>query len=960
MVAMLRNISLILPTLCAACVVPIFMFAGTTGKIAGRVLDAKTRDPLPGANIVVEGTTLGSSTDLQGRYVILNVPPGNYTVTASFIGYKRMQVTDVRISIDFTTTVDFALEEGDIELDVVIVEGERTPLIRKDLTNPVASISAETISELPVTEISQVIGLQAGITVDNDGSIHIRGGHGNEIAYTLNGVNINNPYENSRSVSLATNAVQEVSVSSGTFSAEYGTTLSGVVNFVTKEGGRSLNGGIKYFTGDHVSSHTDLFTNIDDVEPFNAYRVELSLGGPLPMEGLSFYTWGVYNFFGGSLYGVRLYRPEDSYLSREGFPTGDPRRGSVSDPYYFGPFRHPTSDLVGSSSGDGAVVALNWRRSWNVQGNVSYHFSPEAKLKYEAVATNEQRPSTRSYTGVTNYSGTFASRYKPDGRRLLKGEGYFQSLDWTHVLSDKMFYTVKVSHIVDRETDRAFDSPTDSRYLPSFYLQRLGNTTFLTGGTDPFRFYQKTETVGGKADLVAQMFAIHEVKAGLELRSHTVKVESYTLQFQDPAYPSIDPSSSNFFTGLYNFRPFIPTVEGGYVSYSNSPLQAAAYVQDKIELFQSIILNLGLRYDYFEPAGKFNPLITDELALQDTIFLYKNLQDAVKKHMVQPRISLSFPITDQGTIRFSYGHFYQIGNLASLYTNPNFRAPLGTNPRFGNPDVTPQRSVQYEVGLQQGLTDNLKFEVTGYYKDVRDYIFFQTIITPRGDKQYSLLTNLSYANTRGVSFSLLKRRAPGDPFSVSMDYTFQIADGSRTAPEDEIFFSEQTGRLSETFLVPLSFDRSHTITSTVALSEPNDWLVSLIGYLRTGTPYTPEFPSTVVPIPFVQNSDRQPIQWNIDLRVEKFFRIGPIDYSVFLQLDNLFDVQNELDVYTNSGRALFNIEETTNPFRFDNLKSRIARGDVGLIPLEAIGSYYANPANVSQPRLVRVGFSAYF
>ncbi|MGH2569386.1 MAG: TonB-dependent receptor plug domain-containing protein, partial [Bacteroidota bacterium] len=325
-----------------------------------------------------------------------------------------------------------------------------------------------------------------------------------------------------------------------------------------------------------------------------------------------------------------------------------------------------------------------------------------------------------------------------------------------------------------------------------------------------------------------------------------------------------------------------------------------------------------------------------------------------------PRVSVSYPITDAGTIRFSYGHFYQIGSLSSLYSNPNFRAPLGTTPSFGNPNVNPQRSVQYELGLQQGLTSNLKIEVTAYYKDVRDYIFFQTIITPRGDRQYSVLTNLSYANTRGVSISLLKRRSPSDPLSLSLDYTFQTAEGNRTQPTEEIFFNEQKGQLSETYLVPMSFDRSHTITTTATLSQPGDWVASIIGFVRTGTPYTPSFPSNIVPITFIQNSDRQSLQWNVDLKVEKFFRIAGFDYSIFLQVDNLFDTQNELFVYANSGRALYNIEETNNPFQFQDLTRRITRGDPGMIPLDAVENYYSNPGNLNSPRLVRLGMSMTF
>ena len=125
---------------------------------------------------------------------------------------------------------------GEITLDAIIVQGDRNPLIRQDLTNPTVAITSESIEILPVDNISDVIKLQAGVVTGDDGSIHIRGGKGNEVAYTLSGLSLNDPYGNLRSVGLASNAVQEVSVSTGTFSAEFGNALSGVVNYVTKEG----------------------------------------------------------------------------------------------------------------------------------------------------------------------------------------------------------------------------------------------------------------------------------------------------------------------------------------------------------------------------------------------------------------------------------------------------------------------------------------------------------------------------------------------------------------------------------------------------------------------------------------------------------------------------------------------------------------------------------------------------
>jgi outer membrane receptor protein involved in Fe transport len=928
-----------------------FVVAGSGGKISGRVLDAQTKEPLIGANVILDGTTIGSTTDAEGYYVILNIPPDIYTLKVSYVGYKAYVVKNVNVATDFTNAIDCRLEAGQFETQTVVIEGERQPLVRKDLTNPVASISSENIRELPVTDIGKVIGLQAGVTVDDDGSIHIRGGYSNEIAYTLNGMNINNPYGNTRSIGLATNAVQEVSVSSGTFSAEYGTALSGVVNYVTREGGRKWNGSMRWYTGDHVSNRKDLFFNIDDIQWNNVYRLEGSLGGPIVGEDLTMFASGVYSYFGGSSYAHRLYMPSDGFIYANQFPTGDPRKGASTDAYYFGPLKAWTdsTNLHGGPSGDSAIVPLNWSVAYNAQANILYRLSSDIRLKYEFVYDRSYYPTSGK-----------AYWFKPDGRSMTDGNSYFQALELTHMLSQTAFYTLKLSYMYDHGTARTYDDINDPRYLPAFYSVVIPNTSFLTGGVDLSRFERTSEAYTAKFDMTTQLLNIHELKLGFEVRQHKLNVESYTLQFRNPSNPTGAPSFDDALKYGYTYEAYIPSDSSGYVNYSREPVQASAYVQDKIELFESIILNLGLRYDYFDPAANYNPMISDELLFQTQLFITKNLTPAEKKHMVAPRISVSYPITDKGTIRFSYGHFYQIGSLSSLYSNANFRAPYASTPSFGNPNVSPQKSVQYELGLQQGMTDNIRLEITGYYKDVRDYIYTQTIYTSRGDKQYGLLTNLSYANTRGISISLLKRRAPGDPLSATIDYTFQVSEGNRTSPTDELFFNEQQGKLGETWLVPMSFDRSHTITSTVTLSTSRDWTLSLIGYVRTGTPYTPSFPSTVVSTTFEQNSDRQPVQWNVDLKAEKYFQIEDIDFSLFVQVDNLFDTENELYVYANSGRALYDITEKLEPWVFDNLRSRITRQDPGMIPMSYVDSYYKNPGNVSGPRLIRVGCSVNF
>ncbi len=926
------------------------VYAGSTGKIAGTVIDAETGEPLPFANVFVEGTSFGAATDLEGNFVILNVPPGVYSVTASVVGYQKQTIKNVRVNVDFTTRLEFKLNPGSVEMAAVIVEGERNPLIRQDLTNPTVAITSETIDELPVDQISDVIKLQAGITVDDAGDIHIRGGYGNEISFTLNGVSLNDPYGNRRSIGLATNAVQEVSVSSGTFSAEYGNALSGVVNYVTKEGGDKYSFSLRGYMGDYFTDRTELFDNIDDIDILNRGRTEVTFGGPVPFTNnkMKMFVSSVYENFKGSLYGVRLYKPSDSYLSPEAFNSSDERKGSPTDPYFFNPY-DPNSN--GLPTGDGKIVAMNPSTSWNLQGNISYNLSSLFKIRYEAVYNKGQ---------WQNYIRSY--KFNPDGRRTWYSDGLIQTFDITHTLNDKMFYTLKASYGYNQVKAYLYENVNDPRYLPSLYRRGVSTTGFLAGGTDNRRFFRKTKTFTVKGDMVAQLFGNHEVKAGFEARFHEIFAQSYSVEIgklnPDGSFGNLTNDDLLYDSTLTIIRRK-PTSPALITEYTKYPVDGAVYIQDKIELAKTLILNVGLRYEYFDPKAFWNPKLSQELLESKFGYLQKNLVKAKVKQQLSPRISISYPITDRGVIRFSYGHFYQNGSLSSLYRNPEYYVTnVGTSPRFGNPDVNLQKSVQYEIGLQQQLTDNFKFDLTGFYKDVRDYIYTQTVFTETG-RSFRVLTNLAYSNVRGITLSFTQRRSADGMFYANLDYTFQIAEGNRTYPADELFFSEVSGKQSETYLVPLDFDRQHIINLSMGLYDKGNWALGIIGNFQTGTPYTPILPSTIPNIiTYEQNSDRKPVQWNVNLKFEKFFKFGDIKYSLFVQIENLFDTQNELVIYPSSGRALSAVEETANSFQFTDIRKRIERGDPGLFGIEEIDGFYSKrPERVSRPREIRLGFS---
>ena len=108
------------------------LWSGTTGKIAGTVTDKTTGEPLSGANIIIEGTNMGSAADINGQFTILHIPPGTYSIQVSMMGYANLNITDVRVRIDQTSRVDFSLEMETLEGETVTIVAHKT-LIKEDV-----------------------------------------------------------------------------------------------------------------------------------------------------------------------------------------------------------------------------------------------------------------------------------------------------------------------------------------------------------------------------------------------------------------------------------------------------------------------------------------------------------------------------------------------------------------------------------------------------------------------------------------------------------------------------------------------------------------------------------------------------------------------------------------------------------------------------------------------------------
>lgn len=902
------------------------IFAGTTGKLSGKVTELETGEPLYGVNVIVDGTTYGAATDINGKYIINNLPPGSYSVSFSAVGYQKKQFQNVNISVDFTTELNVKLSAQSVEIEAVVVEAQ-APLVRKDLTSSQVTVNAEQIEALPVESVGQLLSLQAGVTQGVGGDLHIRGGRSNEIAYTINGVSISNPFDNTKTVEIATNAIQELSVISGTFNAEYGNALSGIVNAVTKEGGNDYKGKVSFYTGDHLSARTSTFFNVDDVDPISNYVGEFTLGGPFPFTNnfASFFLSGRYERDNGWLYGVREQNPWDHVVINPADPN----------------------DITLISSGDRAIVPMNPSQQLSATGKLTLKVTPTFKINYDALfSTSKAKYYSHDY------------KFNPDALPTTREKGWLHALEVRHTLNNTTFYSIKGSFnindyssylypLLDANGNEVEFHPgmdisqlrADPRYEPDYKLNRPTAYSFSYGGNLFGHNYERARTFGGKFDLTSQLNDNHEIKFGLEGKYHILDFESFLVKRDTIRY----------------LQPTIPSVSTpDHDAYTKKPVQFSAYVQDKME-FDKLILNVGLRYDFFDANSMystdiFNPT-PNHPGLPDNVDKASLLADAPAKHQISPRLGVSFPITDRGIIHFSYGHFFQMPPFQYMYENADFKYSLSVGQvLFGNANLNPEKTVTYEIGLQQQLAEDLAFNVTGFYKDVRDLLAVQNIRVS-GNETYSKYVNKDYGNIKGITFSLTKRRNKQDLLGVTLDYTFQVAEGNDNNA-DAFFIDLKSNRQSEKIVIYLPWDQTHTLNSTISLGKVDNWNVSVIGKLGTGLPYTPELTQQQL---FVRtNSGRRPSTAIVDLLAEKTVKLFDFNAVFFVKVFNLLDTLNERLVYQDTGRSTYTLEQHRGGTKStDELAGRVD----GFHTSE---EYFHRPNYYYPPREVRLGVSLEF
>ncbi|HBR87631.1 MAG TPA: hypothetical protein DEA65_07385 [Candidatus Marinimicrobia bacterium] len=970
--------------------------AGTTGKLVGRVTSKVTGEPLIGANVILEGIGMGTATDIEGRYVILQIPPKKYDIRYTMIGYQDVIMRDVRVFVDLTTTIDAELNEGVIGMEAVDVTAER-PMVQVDVTYSQASISSDEFEMLPVEEFEDIIALQAGV-VESGGDMHVRGGRGGEIAYMIDGITVTDPFNADMAVEIENNAIQELQFISGTFNAEYGQAMSGIINIVTKDGdfnryngNVSANGG-SYFTdgtemivdllrddGSLVKDSTmNLFPHLDSFEPTTIKDIQGSFSGPILPGKLSVFSSGRIKENSGYLFGQRLFVPTSHVWNPL---TNDYDLMSAADDTVGGYW-----DQVGDAPPDSALVRLNWSKQITGQVKFSWRVSPLIKLAYNFMGSRTVsqgyskaylwNPDGRSHSFTNQMNHSFRLDYSLNATTFFNAMVSQSTKNYkSHLSDDPDFQLDQEVAVIDTFTWGDYTFYDTSWVLDADLYNvnpNVGNLSpgnnYLLGG-ESMGFYDRTSTITTyKVEGTSQLNQFHLVKAGLESRLTQMELQDVTIIYND-----------------YRNQPNVPSVNGinhnTYGTEGRNPVEYAAYLQDKIE-FDDLVMNVGLRWDYFDPDWKTlndgsDPNINDPVKPINIFFdldgdyeiseeemwsgfindsmktvddrlasnafgdpWYKKVQP---KTQFSPRFALAFPITDTGFLHFSYGHFFQMPTYSYIYTNPEFEVipGSGASATMGNADIEPERTTQYEIGFSQQIGNDIGIEVTGYYKDIRNLNTTKIVNSFVGGDKYGLYINKDYANSKGITLALSKR--PTGNVSGNIDYTFSISEGNASDPA-AAFVDEQSNVESEKMLVPLDWDQRHTLNATLTYHPLKNSGISLIYSYGSGLPYTAQFAGVRTSF---ENNARKPSTMKVDLRSYYNFNISGIRFALHLNIYNLFDIRNELYVFSDTGRSTYTLVPTYTP-------QVSGRG------LNTLDQYLMSPADFSSPRQIKFGMSVSF
>lgn len=915
--------------------------AAQTGKIAGRVTDQASGEPIPGAAVMIVGSRVGASTDVDGRYFIINLPPGEYSVEASLVGYRSATLTGLRVNVDRTAQANFALASTTIEVGGVTVVAPRE-VIQLDVSGSKTILEPSEVTAVPTKSVQEALALEPGVGVTGG----IRGGGLDQTQVIVDGRLAVDERLNVPKMTVVASSLQELQVLTGGFNAEYGNARSGVINVVSRPGlGQPIWGG---FTGQYYPAHKK-FYEPDGYAAFgeNSFEwqkygkdvtttLDIQVPDPTPSNPNNM-KWQ--NVFAG-------------WTAIAANPAQNPKGLSANDLLEKWRWQHRVKDYANTADYvvDGAVGIPIGRQYGLVIGT---------RMEQTAYATPQINPAYKDFQLDVKLNfrpieplrlnlGVMVGQETGMG---ASGRGLTSTI-YRDFGASINFLGPTAKYALYGNTKAAFDRMAIS--LTGTYT--LNQAAYVDAGLE-YNQYGYNISAGERATPAALILT-----SGLKDTLDSVPYGwigtgrndgtwmNYELAGQANSRDSSDWHSIRLFgtyTNQLNSRNLLRAgVEGVFVTlnqkggvasaqnyqmqkWTATPTRLAAFVQDKIE-HEGMIANLGLRMDYYNSNGEilepwqypgnlytniydhsaWGSLLTDwDMAASIKKRFGPNgtvapdslqTEDVSAKIHFSPRLGISHPISRTTKVFFNYGHFYAVPQ--NQYVFGMYPNQPGSIEYLGNPDLDMPRTIAYELGFDQELFGVYLLHVAGYYKDATNEINLTIRKALAPTQPYDVIEpfNKQYSDIRGFEFKLSKRigRFTTGFWSGGVEMVTttrlgyaRISEDVNEVPVAEFRDAPYRARPYSKLNLDLHTPRDFSLMGLPALATGGWSLNWLTSYQRGADAiYDPvSAPGTLLSQAYVKSPNvSYPDWWMSDMRIQKGFTFGKVNCAAFFDVNNVF------------------------------------------------------------------------
>ncbi|MCU0423678.1 MAG: TonB-dependent receptor [Bacteroidia bacterium] len=884
----------------------------TTGIITGVVKDKADNSELIGVSVLIKGTSFGATTDANGKFIIKNVRPGEYTLEISYIGYSKILLTGIKLKAGETKELSVIMQSVSITGDEVIIYGKK-PLIDVDRAQSINTINQEAIETAPARQLQSIINTQPGV-VNSPAGVSIRGSRTYETGVYVDGVKVTDPLAGTGfGLDIGSNAIGEIEITTGGIGADVGDATAGVVNTKTRNGGNKIEFGLSH-------KRDNFGFNRGRIDNWNSNVTEMNLSGPLFKK-----------------------------LTDNRLKFSVALRAAFTDEYYQNPAGQLVSQLYPQKGwGNSRLWSPYQDNRWSAFAKLNYNFKSGKTLTISGLRSltinqdiNMLRIFGNDLPFQPGYQYLFSEQM--DNANTFTHDANMLSIDYKQAISKRFSFNVLASRFFVKLQADANGRP----WRPSTVDQVLDPQSI---NQYPVGIFNPGDSVSF-ANLPSGFFN----NGGIATLWHSHYFEEYTLKVQGnlTSLNSLNKLTFGFEAKVQDMqwidiiRPWVgaplPLPGGGESQtfrlgqqsdiWRVQPQRGGFFVTDQIK-YKGLIANIGGRFEYWAP-GKY----VDDAIENPRSPIRQEIRDAYKKNSVEisglrykfrflPKIAASFPVRENQMLYFNYGHNTILPHPSFIYPGLDpFYQDRSTLANVGNPDLNPEVDISYEIGLKTQITSNDALTISAFWKDKYDFITTTTVfiqdVTGR-DIARTIRINSDYARSRGIEIGYIKRI--GNWYNGQASYTYQVTTGQSASANEDLKALLATGANEDTREFYLPWDVPHNLKTNHIFKIDNKnglfgkkWLNHMSLYvetnLRSGVRYTPFiFDRTDVntgrPI-YVQDPNPD-ARWSkvgeywfwTDVTVNRWWKLkGKVQLNFNIQITNIFNNKNATIVNPVTGRA---------------------------------------------------------